>query len=1068
MRGSNKQPEHGNNGLADLMARLRALPDDPDTFPERIEMCRQALKSVRREERPAQWGWLHAEIGFCSMAIPSDDPDEGLRQAVEHYENALEIYTPDAYFKEWLGAARNLAIAYKRWKGGDRAKSLERAIQLQGRILQVCTRKKLPKAEAQAHSELAYLYLQRIEGDKAHNLEMAITHYQQTLEVWKRGAFPVRWAKVQYNLGTALFHLQRLGENREAHQEQAVRHFEQALEVLTQEAFPKEWAEVQHNLALAYIDRRKGDRAGNLERAVELLDTVLQVCQRENLPVEWAKAQNALGLAYFQSIRGGRSETLERAIGHFQKALEVQEEAGPAEQKALTQHNLSAAYIDRLLGDRIENLRQAVTYDQAALDTINQCEHTLSDWAMIKTGLAGALWRLATDLEQQKNHPQAAVHLEKAVEHGEEVVSVLGTRPLPYRRAFACYNLANIYSDRIEGDRARNQDRAIRYYEQALEFFTSKNFPDRWANAHSDLGITYLERGQTDSAEKAIEHFDKALEVFEPDTFPISTLRVARNLGNLLFEGRHWQDAVAPYQQALEATERLYQSSLLRVSKEAELGEAADLYRRTAYVLARDGDLEGAVVAVERGRARLLSETLQREHADLEALKDAHPNLYQRYQQVISEIADLTQRELRPETSSPTADPAAEMQDAHHRLDQVVEDIRQIPNYEALLVPPEFDDVAEAVQIDVPLVYVVVAPAGGLALIVHHGGIEKIWLNHLTDTALLGRVQRWLAFYAVNLGAGRAYEQAGNMMDRLKVSERERKAALEPLVSAQKAWFNILDDTTCWLGDVLMGSLVAALRELGYRRATLIPTSLLAFLPLHAARCLNEKGASRRYALDDVAFAYTPAARTLTYARRAAATIRGEDLFAADNPDGSLRYSAQEVNAVASHFDKPWLVRGTQATRNTALAAIPTCDVYHFSCHGDNAWREPLASTLWMTYRQRLTVRDLLAMPREHKARLAFLSACETGLIGTALPDEVVGLASGFMQAGVAGVVSTLWSVEERSTALLVERFYENWKKRQKEPLQALVEAQKWLRDEADGGCWSHPYHWAGFTLTGV
>jgi CHAT domain-containing protein len=54
-----------------------------------------------------------------------------------------------------------------------------------------------------------------------------------------------------------------------------------------------------------------------------------------------------------------------------------------------------------------------------------------------------------------------------------------------------------------------------------------------------------------------------------------------------------------------------------------------------------------------------------------------------------------------------------------------------------------------------------------------------------------------------------------------------------------------------------------------------------------------------------------------------------------------------------------------------------------------------------------LTLRDLfdLKLPG---IRLAILSVCETGLPGTQLPDEVVSLPTGLLQAGVAGVVASL------------------------------------------------------------
>jgi CHAT domain-containing protein len=70
-----------------------------------------------------------------------------------------------------------------------------------------------------------------------------------------------------------------------------------------------------------------------------------------------------------------------------------------------------------------------------------------------------------------------------------------------------------------------------------------------------------------------------------------------------------------------------------------------------------------------------------------------------------------------------------------------------------------------------------------------------------------------------------------------------------------------------------------------------------------------------------------------------------------------------------------------------------------------------------------LTVRDLLESEQPGR-RLVTLSACETGIVGTELPDEVVALPSALLQAGFGGVAASLWSVADISTAMLMEHFY--------------------------------------------
>ncbi len=75
------------------------------------------------------------------------------------------------------------------------------------------------------------------------------------------------------------------------------------------------------------------------------------------------------------------------------------------------------------------------------------------------------------------------------------------------------------------------------------------------------------------------------------------------------------------------------------------------------------------------------------------------------------------------------------------------------------------------------------------------------------------------------------------------------------------------------------------------------------------------------------------------------------------------------------------------------------------------------------------------------------LSACETGLLEiTSNPDEFIGLPGTFMALGAAGVVGTLWPVNDTATALLMARFYELHIGERLPPASALSRAQAWLR----------------------
>jgi CHAT domain-containing protein len=79
------------------------------------------------------------------------------------------------------------------------------------------------------------------------------------------------------------------------------------------------------------------------------------------------------------------------------------------------------------------------------------------------------------------------------------------------------------------------------------------------------------------------------------------------------------------------------------------------------------------------------------------------------------------------------------------------------------------------------------------------------------------------------------------------------------------------------------------------------------------------------------------------------------------------------------------------------------------------------------------------------------------------LAEEALGFPATLLSEGVVGMIGTLWPVSDLSTALLLERFYHQWRAGLP-PAQALWSAQRWLRTDP---CYAHPYHWAGFVYYG-
>ena len=92
------------------------------------------------------------------------------------------------------------------------------------------------------------------------------------------------------------------------------------------------------------------------------------------------------------------------------------------------------------------------------------------------------------------------------------------------------------------------------------------------------------------------------------------------------------------------------------------------------------------------------------------------------------------------------------------------------------------------------------------------------------------------------------------------------------------------------------------------------------------------------------------------------------------------------------------------------------------------------------------------------------LSACQTGLGKEIKGEGLVGLTQGFMYAGARRVVVSLWSVNDKATADLMQRFYSGMLREKQSPSAALRKAQAEMWQQKQ---WQSPYYWAAFVLQG-
>ena len=152
-----------------------------------------------------------------------------------------------------------------------------------------------------------------------------------------------------------------------------------------------------------------------------------------------------------------------------------------------------------------------------------------------------------------------------------------------------------------------------------------------------------------------------------------------------------------------------------------------------------------------------------------------------------------------------------------------------------------------------------------------------------------------------------------------------------------------------------------------------------------------------------------------------------------------------------------------QATESLFKRYAARVPVLHIASHGEFNPEEPLSSRLLLVGDESndgsLTVGELYDL--ELNSELVTLSACQTGLGDVQSGDDVIGLTRGFLFAGAANIVASLWMVDDEATARLMVNLYHNLQSQDKQ--QSLRNAQLSVKNNYQ----AHPYYWAAFQLTG-
>ena len=494
---------------------------------------------------------------------------------------------------------------------------------------------------------------------------------------------------------------------------------------------------------------------------------------------------------------------------------------------------------------------------------------------------------------------------------------------------------------------------------------------------------------------------------------------------------------------AIAELERPSRSLALAERRSQFLADKWDVYAQLALLERARGRTATAFEASERLRAREMMELLAR--GRLGARADTAAELVAREQDLRRRIGELTHdldaadqatETLRGANASTTHGGTREaLSRAQEAYAELLLEVRERAPQHATLVAaetPTWRDVARRLMSDQVLIEYLVSDSGSVAFVVAR------------DTVA-----------AVDLGMSR--RDLARLVEFTRGTLERRGSP-----TADSLWRGPLRQ----LYQHLIAPVADAGLLTGKTRLVLVPHAELHYVPFAALLDSEPRG---RFLVEQYELAVTPSASVWLALGDRPLQRPGAGVFAfAPKPD-ALPASRREVAAIARLVGEDVRVlSGSAASEDAFRREAPTRRVLHLATYGVLNKRNPLFSYVDLApgggQDGRLEVHEVFGLRLQ--ADLVVLSACQTGLGSGALADlptgdDWVGLTRAFLHAGAAGVVATLWPVEDQATAALMERFYAEYASAA-DPARALALAQRAL---AAAPTTSHPFYWAGFVL---
>jgi CHAT domain-containing protein/tetratricopeptide (TPR) repeat protein len=810
-------------------------------------------------------------------------------------------------------------------------------------------------------------------------------------------------------------------------------------------------------------------------RAIVVLEEAITLRRSTGSPVDLSNSIQTLGACW-----GALGEN-RKAIGFYEEALAIRRAENDRPGMATSLFGMAVAYW--MLGDTQKAIR---TYEE-----VLSLRRSLKDaygeaHALNAMGLAHAA---AGDHRTAMQRYQQALSIWRRLANrsGEAYtlnnIGLIQAANRNFRAALASYSAARKMLTELEEKRglsyASNNAAAahaeLREWDQAEALYTeglqrSRDIGDRNGEATSLAGIARMRldqkdaQGAVDPAQRAVE-LRKAIGDRAGEAATLAILAKAkRQIGDTEEAARH-------YASALDLVEALRGQFSRQMLKAAHLESTQPFYEDYIALLMETGREAEAFAISERSRARVLLDLLAESKADVRRGADA--TLLDREKELRSEINAAAQRLQQ----APSAAARAQMEELLRAWDALDAELRtSSPRYSALVRPRTLsvDELRQQLLDD------------GTALLEFHLAHPRSYAWLITPTAIRSAVLPPRAriealartMYEALDGRHEAAQEENAELRRLRMEERDRS----------------FQQSARALSAALFGKFA---QDLKVRRLLIVPDGALHLAPFAA---LPLPGGTQPM-VTRIEPHILPSASIVAQLRAAkppradwtTLSILADPVFQREDarfPQGSvvnvasrpapsatgyprLHFSRIEADAV-SRLLPPGRVRRAldfQASRSALeRPSFLKSRILHLATHAVIQEDQPsLSGIVFSMVDSNGKPADGLLRTYEIynlslESDLVVLSACRTALGRQMRGEGVIGLTRAFLHAGASSVVTSLWSIQDRATAKLMEHFYQGLLQQSLSPAAALRQAQLRLRSD---GRFAHPYFWAAFSVQG-